>query len=128
MPRADLTREIEFLMEGDPVIRWQTMRDLLDAPKTGAIIHELFLDLTFPSHWHYTVLRGLDYVRDTPLIKDHRLDDPLSVIEGRRKPNGRWPVEKRIPGITFFDMEKMGQDSRWNTLRALRVLRSAGRV
>jgi hypothetical protein len=78
--------------------------------------------LTFPSYWHYTVLRGLDYMRTTGHFGDARLADAIDLIESRRKPNGRWPVEKRIPGITFFDMEKPGGDSRWNTLRAFRVL------
>jgi hypothetical protein len=65
-------------------------------------------------------------MRGTPAIKDERLSDPLALLASRRKPNGRWPVEKRIPGLTLFDMEKQGGDSRWNTLRALRVLKAAG--
>jgi hypothetical protein len=90
--------------------------------RTGEIIHERFTYLSFPSHWHYTVLRGLDYLRNRPEIGDPRLEDPLALLVSRRRPNGHWPVEKRIAGITFFDMEKPGGDSRWNTLRALRVL------
>ena len=43
-----------------------------------------------------------------------------------RKVNGRWPLQKRIPGTLLVEMEKPGQESRWNTLRALRVLRSRG--
>jgi hypothetical protein len=80
--------------------------------------------LTFPSYWHYTVLRGLDYMRTTPHMADPRLEDALQLLASQQKANGRWPVEKRIPGITFFDMEKPGSDSRWNTLRALRVFKS----
>ena len=78
--------------------------------------------LTFLSYWHYTVLRGLDYMRSTAHFNDLRLDDAIDLIAERQKPNGRWQIEKRIPGITFFDMEKPGSDSRWNTLRALCVL------
>lgn len=94
--------------------------------KTGEVIDERFTALTFPSHWHYNVLRGLDYMRLAPEIRDGRLADPIALLESRRKPNGRWPVEKRIPGVTLFDMEKLGGDSRWNTLRALRVVRARG--
>ena len=94
--------------------------------KTGEIVSERFLHLTFPSHWHYTVLRGLDYVRSTPFARDERLGDALEWLVGRRKENGRWIVEKRIPGDTLFEMERLGGESRWNTLRALRVLKSAG--
>ena len=74
--------------------------------------------------WHYTFLRGLDYMRGRPEIADDRLSDPIGLLTERRKSNGRWPVEKRIPGDTFFDMEAFGGESRWNTLRALRVLKS----
>ncbi len=96
--------------------------------RTGAIIHERFTHLTFPSHWHYTILRGLDYMRCRPEMGDRRLEDPLALLASRRKANGRWPVEKRIPGVTFFDMETLGGASWWNTLRALRVLQSRQRA
>jgi hypothetical protein len=92
--------------------------------KTGEIIQERMTYLTHPSYWHYTVLRGLDYVRSTPQISDPRLDDALELLQSQRKTNGRWPVQKRIPGKTYFDMEKPGSESRWNTLRALRVLKA----
>ena len=101
---------------------------LYKSDKTGAVIHERMMYLTFPSYWHYTVLRGLDYIRTTPYIADARLEDAVQLLESKRKPNGRWSIENRIPGITFFDMEKPGQESRWNTLRALRVLKSRARA
>lgn len=108
-------------------IEFMLQHKMYRSDKTGDIVHERFLDLSYPSYWHYTVLRGLDNIRQSQFIRDSRLDDPLSLIESQRKSNGRWIVEKRIPGVTLFDMEKMGQDSRWNTLRALRVLKAAGR-
>jgi hypothetical protein len=97
---------------------------LYRSDRTGEIIHERLTYLTFPSYWHYTVLRGLDYLRDRPEVGDPQLDDPVALLGSRRRPNGRWPLEQRIPGVTFFDMEKPGEESRWNTLRALRVLHS----
>ncbi|HLK57238.1 MAG TPA: hypothetical protein VKU00_11765, partial [Chthonomonadaceae bacterium] len=96
--------------------------------RTGEIIHERFTHLTFPSHWHYTLLRGLDYMRERREIGDVRLEDPCALLLSRRKANGRWPVEKRIPGTTLFEMEKTGGESRWNTLRALRVFQSRQRA
>jgi len=92
--------------------------------RTGEVVDERFLHLTYPSHWHYTVLRGLDYMRNCDEIHDKRLEDPVAQIVRRQSDKGRWIVEKRIPGTTLFDMEKMGGESRWNTLRALRVLRN----
>jgi hypothetical protein len=93
---------------------------------TGEVISERFTQLTYPWHWHYTFLRGLDYLRLTPAIKDERVGDPIELLESTRKPNGRWPLQKRIPGTLLVEMEKPGQESRWNTLRALRVLRARG--
>jgi hypothetical protein len=89
---------------------------------TGEVISERFTHLTYPWHWHYTVLRGLDYLRLTPAISDKRLADAIELLRDRRKPNGRWPLQKRIPGTLLVEMEKPGTDSRWNTLRALRIL------
>jgi hypothetical protein len=91
--------------------------------KTGDVISDRFTHLTYPWHWHYTVLRGLDYMRLTPAIDDERLSDPIQLLLERRKPNGRWPLQKRIPGALLVEMEKPGTESRWNTLRTLRILR-----
>jgi hypothetical protein len=97
--------------------------ELYRSDRTGEVITDRFTHLTYPWHWHYTVLRGLDYLRLTPAIDDQRLDDPIRLLRDRRKPNGRWPLQKRIPGTLLVEMEKPGKDSRWNTLRALRILR-----
>lgn len=91
--------------------------------KTGDVIAERFTHLTYPWHWHYKVLRGLDYLRLTAAIHDPRLDDPIELLRDQRKPNGRWPLQRRIPGTLLVEMERPGGESRWNTLRALRVLR-----
>jgi hypothetical protein len=91
--------------------------------RTGAVISERFTHLTYPWHWHYTFLRGLDYLRLTPAIGDDRLADAIQLLLARRRPNGRWPLQKRIPGTLLVEMERPGGESRWNTLRALRILR-----
>ena len=91
---------------------------------TGAIADPRFLQFTYPWHWHYTALRGLDYLRFTPAIGDERANDALGWLRAGRKPNGRWPLQARIPGTLLVEMEKPGSESRWNTLRALRVLRA----
>jgi hypothetical protein len=101
---------------------------LYRSDKTGEVISERFTHLTYPWHWHYTFLRGLDYLRLTTAIHDERLDDPIQLLLEQRKPNGRWPLQKRIPGTLLVEMEKPGGESRWNTLRALRVLRARGAV
>ena len=96
-------------------------------PLGEAVLNEVISErthLTYPWHWHYTVLRGLDYFRLTPAIEDERAHDAIRLLRDRRKQNGRWPLQKRIPGTLLVEMEKPGGESRWNTLRALRVLRA----
>ena len=90
---------------------------------TGEVISERFTHLTYPWHWHYTFLRGLDYLRLTPAIEGRAARRCDRAARDQRKPNGRWPLQKRIPGTLLVEMEKPGRDSRWNTLRALRILR-----
>ena len=92
--------------------------------KTGNIIDHRFTHLAYPSHWHYNILRGLDYMRLTSAIKDERLAEPIERLHSRMGQNGRWSVEKRIPGVELFPMEKWGSESRWVTLRALRILKA----
>jgi len=114
--RAAEGRAVEFMLA----------HRLYRSDRTGDVISERFTHLTYPWHWHYTILRGLDYLRLTPAIADDRLTDAIDLLQERRKPNGRWPLQKRIPGTLLVEMEKPGQESRWNTLRALRVLRHRG--
>jgi hypothetical protein len=110
--RAAEARAIEFMLA----------HRLYRSDKTGAVIADRFTHLTYPWHWHYKVLRALDYLRLTPEINDPRLDDPIELLLSQCSSNGRWPSRGRIPGKPLVDMEKPGTDSRWNTLRALRVL------
>jgi hypothetical protein len=70
-----------------------------------------------------TALRGLDYLHDRTEIDGPRLKDPIALLVSHRRPNGVWPLEQRIPGVVFFDMQKPGGDSRWNALRTRRILR-----
>ncbi len=97
---------------------------LYRSDRTGEVISDRFTHLTYPWHWHYTFLRGLDYIRPLPAISDERLSDPIDLLREKRRPNGRWPLQKRIPGTLLAEAEKPGEESRWNTLRALRVLQA----
>jgi hypothetical protein len=116
--RAAETRAAEFMLS----------HRLYRSDHTGEVISERFTHLTYPWHWHYTFLRGLDYLRLTRAISDERLAGAIALLHETRKPNGRWPLQKRIPGTLLVEMEKPGQESRWNTLRALRVLRLRGEL
>jgi hypothetical protein len=51
------------------------------------------------------------------------MSDALGIILKKRKKNGSWPLQARHSGAAHFEMEKTGEPSRWNTLRAFRVLK-----
>lgn len=82
--------------------------------------------LAFPPQWHYDILRGLDYFRACSAARDERLSDAIELLGKKRTAEGVWLLEQTYPGKTFFPLETKGRPSRWNTLRALRVLRLGG--
>ena len=91
--------------------------------RTGEIIDERMTRFSFPPRWHYDVLRGLDYFQASGAKPDPRDLESIELVRKRRSADGTWPLQSRHSGKTFFEMEKTGKPSRWNTLRALRVLR-----
>ena len=96
---------------------------LFRSDKTGDVIREAFTKFSFPPRWHWDVLRGLDYFRRIDSEHDPRLKDAIDLLLSKRCADGRWKLENHHRGKEFFKLEKPGQPSRWNTLRALRVLR-----
>jgi hypothetical protein len=91
--------------------------------RTGQVVKAQMTRFAFPPRWHYDVLRGLDYFQDCRAPREERLEDAIELLEQRRQPDGRWLLPSGYRGATFFEMERVGEPSRWNTLRALRVLR-----
>jgi hypothetical protein len=87
------------------------------------VIDPDWLQFSFPTWWHYDVLRGLDYFRDTGLTDDDHVTEAVQVVKGQRDPDGRWPLQKVHEGEVDVEMDDgEGRPSRWNTLRAMRVL------
>ena len=98
-------------------------RKLFRRKSTGEVIDPSWLRFSFPTWWHYDILRGLDYLRDAGVKFDDRIAEAVGVVEGERDPDGRWPLQNVHAGETHVQMEgDEGEPSRWNTLRALRVL------
>jgi hypothetical protein len=103
-------------------------RRLFRRKSTGEVIDPTWLEFAFPHWYFYDVLRGLDYLREAGEEPDERIAEALDVVEGNRDADGRWPLQNVHEGASHFEMEgPEGTPSRWNTLRALRVLRWAGR-
>lgn len=108
----------EFLLE----------RGLFRRLSSGLPAHEDFMALIHPARWYYTVLRGLDHFRAvgraTGSRPDPRIGDAIEHIRVRRLGDGRWPLDRRVGGRTWFDLDEgPGAPSRWITLQAMRVLR-----
>jgi hypothetical protein len=90
--------------------------------RTGSIANPAFTRFSFPPRWHHDILRTLDYFQAARASYDRRLEDPVGLLLKKRGKDGRWILQNRHPGRTFFELEEVGKPSRWNTLRALRVL------
>ncbi|HWB35997.1 MAG TPA: hypothetical protein VHA75_08230 [Rugosimonospora sp.] len=90
---------------------------------TGEVVKPDYLDFAFPYYWHYDVLRALDYFRRAGADPDPRMADAVELVRAKRQPDGRWLLDRVHPGRVHFAFEGgVGEPSRWNTLRALRVL------
>ena len=96
---------------------------LFRSDKTGEVIRPEFTKFSFPPRWHWDVLRGLDHFRRMNGPRDPRLNDAIDLLRSRQSKDGCWKLQHHYGGREFFRMESPGQPSRWNTLRALRVLR-----
>ena len=99
---------------------------LFRSDRTGEIIDGKMLMLSYPSRWRYDILRALDYFHFAGIDYDPRMRAALDVLKKKQRKDYKWPVQGKHPGQTHFDMEKTGGPSRWNTLRATRVLRHFG--
>ena len=111
-------------------------RRMLRRLSSGELIDPAFTLFSFPTGWHYDALRGLDYLRAAGVTPDARVAEAIDLVRSKRDAEGRWPLENphqselvnaRVRDLEFDMDEREGRPSRWNTLRALRVLRWAGR-
>jgi hypothetical protein len=98
-------------------------RGMFRSLRTGDVVDKRWLRFSYPTFWHYDVLRGLDYLRNAGIKPDSRVRAAVEVVMERRHQNGRWPLNLLHPEHVPLEMEiGVGSASRWNTLRALRVL------
>ena len=122
--------EFEEATGGSPEVRdarrrgeeYLLERGLFRRKSTGEIADPAFLEFAFPYYWRYDVLRALDYFRRTGADPDPRMTEAIDVVRTKRQADGRWLLDRIHPGRVHFDLEDVGAPSRWNTLRALRVL------
>jgi len=108
-----INKGIEFLLQ----------HKLYKSHRTGKIVDGKMTRFSFPTGWRYDVLRVLDFLQEHKAFKDERINDAIELVLSRRTVEGKWLLQNRHPGNYFFEMETIGKPSRWNTLRALRVLK-----
>ncbi len=134
--------EYEWAVGGNPEVTRARLRGqeyLLDRRlfrrrSTGEVIERdrkggaAWTRFAFPTWWHYDVLRGLDFLRRAGVAPDERVAEAIDLVVSKRDDDGRWPLETRYPGTMAVETDEgEGRPSRWNTLRALRVLDWSGR-
>ncbi|GAB5525883.1 MAG: hypothetical protein Roseis2KO_37550 [Roseivirga sp.] len=99
------------------------LHQLYISDRTGKIIDKNFLKFPYPSRWKYDILRALDCFQQADSPWDKRLTPALNYLLSKQNKEGTWNLNAKHPGQLHFEMEKAGKPSRWNTLRALRVLK-----
>ncbi|HKQ18135.1 MAG TPA: hypothetical protein VJW75_00180 [Candidatus Eisenbacteria bacterium] len=109
----------EYLLERRLFRRRSTGEAIGRDRKGGAA----WTSFAFPTWWHYDVLRGLEYLRSAGVVPDDRVAEAIDLVASKRDRDGLWPLEIRYPGEMPVEIDEgEGRPSRWNTLRALRVL------
>ena len=109
----------EYLLERR-LFRRRSTGEVIERDRKGGAVWTRF---TFPTWWHYDVLRGLEYLRRAGVRPDERVAEAIDLVASKRGGDGRWPLETRHPGEMLVETDEgEGRPSRWNTLRALRVL------
>ena len=109
----------EYLLARNLLRRRSTGEAIERDRKSGAV----WTRFAFPTWWHYDVLRGLDYLRRAGVAPDDRVAEAIELVASKRDEHGRWPLEVQYDGTMPIELDEgVGRPSRWNTLRALRVL------
>ena len=91
--------------------------------RTGLIIKKTFLKMTYPTRWYYDIFRALDCFQRGNIPWDDRMSEAIDVLLKKRNKSHTWNMQSKHPGQIHFEMEKAGKPGRWNTLRALRILK-----
>lgn len=108
----------EYLLERR-LFRRRSTGEVIEQDRKGGAAWTRF---AFPTWWHYDVLRGLEYLRRAGVTPDERVAEAIDLVESKRDGGGRWPLETQHPGQMPVEVDEGEGGSRWNTLRALRVL------
>jgi hypothetical protein len=111
---AARNRAQEYLLE----------RSLFRRRSTGEVIDPEFLQVAFPPRYHYDILRALDYFRAAGVRRNPGMSEAMDSVRRKQRGDGKWLLERAYEEALPVSLgEVVGEASRWNTLRAMRVLR-----
>src|SRR6516162_349560 len=109
----------EYLLERR-LLRRRSTGEVIERDRKGGSAWTRF---AFPTWWHYDVLRGLDYLSSAGVAYDERMAEAIELVASKRHGDGWWRLETSYPGVMLVEIDQgEGRPSRWNTLRAMRVL------
>ncbi len=128
------TASSDALRAADRAAEFLLRHRLFRSDRTGDVIHHDWLRFRFPPYWHYDVLQGLWVLSRLGKVGDARTGEALDLVLAKRRADGMWradgyhwkPPGSRGSNVEVVDWGRRGPNE-WVTLRALRVLRDAGR-
>jgi hypothetical protein len=102
-------------------------RRLMFRLSTGEPVGPWLNDLAYPFRWNYSIIRALNYFRDSAVFAgtepDPRIAEAAETLAAMANENGHWVTNDRIPGQVWFDVDTpVGEESKWLTFFALRAL------
>lgn len=112
----------------DTGMAFMLRHNVYQSHRTGAPMQKQFTRFSFPPRWFFDVMKAMDQFQMHDVPYDSGFHDALTLICKKQKKSGKWTVQNKHAGREHFEMEKTGQESRWNTLRALRILKKYGEV
>jgi hypothetical protein len=102
-------------------------RRLFRRKSTGEVIDPDWRKFSYPTWYFFDVLRGLEHFRQVHAEPDPRCAEAIDLVREKGTADGRWLLENVHDGESYVQMDAgPDQPSRWNTLRARRVLCWAG--
>ena len=121
--RAFPDRAPDYQPAIDQAHEFLLVHHLYQSHQSGLPARQEFTRMCFPPRWHYDFLRGLDYFQSIHARRDERMQAAIDLLRSKQNAAGSWNLNQGWAGVVFFNLETPGHPSRWNTLRALRVLK-----
>ncbi len=126
LPRSLVSTEVEDVIARNAEIYLENRIYWYRKDEKGTrVVKPSWEKFTFPMYWQSDALEVLDVLTELK-IKDERMHEALELVKSKEV-NGKWLLERTFLKDAFVQLEEVGTPSKWVTLRALRVLKRAGK-